>query len=60
MLVIFSITGPKHKDTGKQKKQAFFHIHYIIEGIQKVFGILDLFVSLLETEIKYPIFKEMF
>ena len=29
--------------------------HY--EGVQKVFGTLDLFVSLLETEIKYPILQ---
>lgn len=28
-----------------------------IEGVQKVFGTLDLFVSLLETEIKYPILQ---
>ena len=27
------------------------------EGVQKVFGTLDLFVSLLETEIKYPILQ---
>ena len=29
----------------------------ILEGVQKVFGTLDLFVSLLETEIKYPILQ---
>ena len=29
----------------------------IKEGVQKVFGTLDLFVSLLETEIKYPILQ---
>jgi len=29
----------------------------IEEGVQKVFGTLDLFVSLLETEIKYPILQ---
>ena len=29
----------------------------MIEGVQKVFGTLDLFVSLLETEIKYPILQ---
>ena len=29
----------------------------IDEGVQKVFGTLDLFVSLLETEIKYPILQ---
>ena len=28
-----------------------------MEGVQKVFGTLDLFVSLLETEIKYPILQ---
>mgnify|MGYP007091031197 CR=1 FL=1 len=28
-----------------------------VEGVQKVFGTLDLFVSLLETEIKYPILQ---
>ena len=30
---------------------------YKKEGVQKVFGTLDLFVSLLETEIKYPILQ---
>ncbi|RGY07421.1 hypothetical protein DXA53_07125 [Odoribacter splanchnicus] len=30
---------------------------YEKEGVQKVFGTLDLFVSLLETEIKYPILQ---
>ena len=30
---------------------------YFLEGVQKVFGPLDLFVSLLETEIKYPILQ---
>lgn len=32
-------------------------IDTINEGVQKVFGTLDLFVSLLETEIKYPILQ---
>ncbi len=31
--------------------------HRFFEGVQKVFGTLDLFVSLLETEIKYPILQ---
>ena len=31
--------------------------HEFQEGVQKVFGTLDLFVSLLETEIKYPILQ---
>ena len=32
-------------------------LHKLKEGVQKVFGTLDLFVSLLETEIKYPILQ---
>ncbi len=38
---------------------SWYHIHEKLnsEGVQKVFGTLDLFVSLLETEIKYPILQ---
>ena len=36
---------------------AFGRRSIVFEGVQKVFGTLDLFVSLLETEIKYPILQ---
>lgn len=41
--------------TKSSEKLRGFFMHK--EGVQKVFGTLDLFVSLLETEIKYPILQ---
>ena len=40
-----------------KKTQICRNCHKRHEGVQKVFGTLDLFVSLLETEIKYPILQ---
>ena len=49
----------EHIEKGKNLDQKMWHSFksWIEEGVQKVFGTLDLFVSLLETEIKYPILQ---
>ena len=48
--LFLSLTNGVRSSAGQRRKA-------LTEGVQKVFGTLDLFVSLLETEIKYPILQ---
>ena len=51
------LTGPNMAGKSTYMKTLGMAVYLAHEGVQKVFGTLDLFVSLLETEIKYPILQ---
>ena len=51
------LTGPNMAVKSTYMKTLGMEVYLAHEGVQKVFGTLDLFVSLLETEIKYPILQ---